>query len=352
MPMASVLRVTWERREVRNRMTPTYPMVSSRSTISPAQGGPPVDLPGTPPQPWVSLQPWAMQKMYLYAGCAGVRLANASTMARAGMKASTAAQQKTRRDRPARLGLAGPKNRRASSGSPASSSTVAITWNWLTAAWPTRRLRPGRPGGGRRGRREQRRADEPARHQRLPREHPHPARPPGQPRQPRRHLVRLGPDRREPSPAARRAAATPRRAWPRPPPRSQLCAHGATPATAPRATGPRVLGFPRSSAAACPRCAALASAPVALASAGRGQPVQVPPRPAAAPARPASTPRPGPGRPAGSGSGTACPTSARSAWPARTRAATATADRTARPAPTASARRTRRAIVTQVTLHR
>ncbi len=31
VPMASVLRVTWERREVRKRMTPTYPMVSSTS---------------------------------------------------------------------------------------------------------------------------------------------------------------------------------------------------------------------------------------------------------------------------------------------------------------------------------
>jgi len=41
--MASVLRVTWERREVRNKMTPAYAMVISRSAISPCQGGPPVD---------------------------------------------------------------------------------------------------------------------------------------------------------------------------------------------------------------------------------------------------------------------------------------------------------------------
>ena len=64
VPMASVLRVTWERREVRKRMTPRYAAVISRSAISPAQGGPPVDLPGAPPQPWVLLQPWATQKVY------------------------------------------------------------------------------------------------------------------------------------------------------------------------------------------------------------------------------------------------------------------------------------------------
>src|ERR1700749_3267922 len=98
VPMASVLRVTPDLREVRNRMTPTYPMVSSMNTISPAQDGPPVDLPGTPPQLWRLLQPWAVQKMDPYAGRAGVRLANASTMASAGRKASTAAQQKTRRN--------------------------------------------------------------------------------------------------------------------------------------------------------------------------------------------------------------------------------------------------------------
>ena len=58
---------------------------------------------------------------------------------------------------------------------------------------------------------------------------------------------------------------------------------------------------------------------------------------AAAP--PASTPRPGPGPPAGSRSGIACPTSGPSVWRAHTRAATATAARTAPPAPTASAPR-------------
>jgi hypothetical protein len=61
MPMASALRVTWERRDVRNKMTPAYAMVISRSAISPAQGGPPLDLPGTPLQAWVLLQPWATQ---------------------------------------------------------------------------------------------------------------------------------------------------------------------------------------------------------------------------------------------------------------------------------------------------
>jgi hypothetical protein len=43
MPIASVLRVTRECREVRNKMTPRYAAVISRSAISPAQGGPPVD---------------------------------------------------------------------------------------------------------------------------------------------------------------------------------------------------------------------------------------------------------------------------------------------------------------------
>ena len=57
--MASVSRVTRDRREVRNKMTPRYAMVISMSGISPAQAGPPVDLPGTPLQPWRLLQPWA-----------------------------------------------------------------------------------------------------------------------------------------------------------------------------------------------------------------------------------------------------------------------------------------------------
>ena len=135
--MASVLRVTWDRREVRNKVTPTYPMTSSMTRISPSQVGPPVDLPGTPPQPWMLLQPWAIQKMRRYAGCAGVRSVNTTRKAKAGSKARIAAQQKTRRDRETRLGLAGPKNRRASSGSPASSSTGAIALNRPSATWPT-----------------------------------------------------------------------------------------------------------------------------------------------------------------------------------------------------------------------
>ena len=59
-----------------------------------------------------------------------------------------------------------------------------------------------------------------------------------------------------------------------------------------------------------------------------------------APAPPASTPPPALGQPAGSRSGTACPTSAPSAQPARTRAATATAPRTAPTALTAFAPKT------------
>jgi len=47
-------------------MTPRYAAVISRSAISPAQGGPPVDLPGAAPQPWKG------QAMCWQAGCAGV----------------------------------------------------------------------------------------------------------------------------------------------------------------------------------------------------------------------------------------------------------------------------------------
>ena len=52
----------------------------------------------------------------------------------AGIRARIAAYPPTRRDRAARLLPTGPKNRRVSSGSPASSSTVAITPNWSAAA--------------------------------------------------------------------------------------------------------------------------------------------------------------------------------------------------------------------------
>jgi hypothetical protein len=58
-------------------------------------------------------------------------------------------------------------------------------------------------------------------------------------------------------------------------------------------------------------------------------------------ARPASTPPPAPGQPAGSRSGTGCPTSGPPAWPAHSHAATQTAGHTAPPVPTASAPRTR-----------
>ena len=256
-PIASVPRVTWDRREVRNKMTPRYAMVISRSGISPAQAGPPVDLPSTPLQPWMLLQPWAIQKVYRYAGRAGVRLANVSTMYRPGRRARMAAQQRTRRDRPARLGLGGPKNRRASSGSPASSSTVAITWNWLTAAWPT-------PGCGQAAQavtaaaaanskaRTSRRGISASRASTQG-----PAGPPGQPRQSRRHLVRLGPDRRAPLPPP--GGQQPHRGAPARSGRLVQPVHGTTPATAPRTAGVRA-------ALAAFGLAALASAPVALAS--------------------------------------------------------------------------------------
>ena len=134
MPMASVPRLsTWERREVRNKMTPGYAMVISRSAISPAHGGPPVDRPGAPAA--LGAAPALGDAVDVpVSGLRGVRLANVSTMARPGRRARMAAPHKTRKDRPARLGPGGPKNRRASSGSPASSRTVAITWNWLTPA--------------------------------------------------------------------------------------------------------------------------------------------------------------------------------------------------------------------------
>ncbi len=86
-PMASVLRVTWERREVRKRLTPTYPMVSSMTRISPSQVGPPLDLPGTTPT-----QPWAPQKIFRSAGCVGASLLSTRRMVKAGSKARVAAQ--------------------------------------------------------------------------------------------------------------------------------------------------------------------------------------------------------------------------------------------------------------------
>ena len=48
VPVASVLRVTWERREVRKRVTPAYPRISSMIRISACHVGPPDDRPGTP----------------------------------------------------------------------------------------------------------------------------------------------------------------------------------------------------------------------------------------------------------------------------------------------------------------
>ena len=65
-PLSTVPLVSWDRREVRKKMTPRYAMVISRSAISPAQVWPPVDLPGTSSQPCTSLQPWAIQKMYRF----------------------------------------------------------------------------------------------------------------------------------------------------------------------------------------------------------------------------------------------------------------------------------------------
>ncbi|MGD0241114.1 MAG: hypothetical protein ABSB59_12415 [Streptosporangiaceae bacterium] len=58
MPVTSVLRVRSARREVRNRVTPTYPMIISMTRISACQLGPPTDRPGTTPA-----QPWPPQKM-------------------------------------------------------------------------------------------------------------------------------------------------------------------------------------------------------------------------------------------------------------------------------------------------
>jgi hypothetical protein len=82
--------------------------------------------------------------------------------------------------------------------------------------------------------------------------------------------------------------------------------------------------------------------PVLAGSAGTGAAGACRVRRAAA--RPASALPLGHGRPGGPGWGKASPTSGQSAWPARTRAATATAPRTAPPAPTESGQKTQDAI--------
>jgi len=56
--MASVLRVTWERREVRKRVTPAYPRISSMIRISACHVGPPDDRPGTPVHPSLQKMRW------------------------------------------------------------------------------------------------------------------------------------------------------------------------------------------------------------------------------------------------------------------------------------------------------
>jgi hypothetical protein len=73
-----------------------------------------------------------------------------------------------------------------------------------------RRTRPGGQRHIRRRHREQQRACDPSRHQRLPGYHPHRTCPPGQPREPGRHLVCLGPDRLGPvTPPAQRQPRRP-----------------------------------------------------------------------------------------------------------------------------------------------
>ena len=323
MPMASVLRVTRDRREVRNRMTPTYPAVSSRTRISPGQGRPP----GRP-----AGHPAAALRASLSLGDAedvhvrgprrrqvgehlddGRGPASGPGPPRSRGPAGTGA---------ARLRLAGPKNRRASSGSPASSSTVAITWNWPPPRGrPSAAARPPRP----RPRRPPRTAPRLASRRGISASrasiHTPPARQASR-GQSRRHLVRLGPDRREPVPPP--GGQQPRRPAPGRGHHPGQLAHGITPPHRPTSSrhrarcGRRRLrtrGFSATRPRARPRGRRLLRGPFGRAGQrprragqpGGGQPVQVPPRSASAPARPASTPRPGPGRPAGSRSGTACP---------------------------------------------
>ena len=157
-----------------------------------------------------------MQKTYLYAGCAGVRLANASTMARAGRRARTAAQQKTRRDRPARLGLARPEEPPGQQRQPGQQQHRGDHVELADRRVADRRLRPGRPG------RDRRRPPRTAPRGRAGAASAPPARAP-RPRPPARPaasspggtLCASAQIAATPVPAARRAAATPRRAWPR-----------------------------------------------------------------------------------------------------------------------------------------
>ena len=223
-PMASVLPVTWDRREVKNIMTPTYPVTSSMTRISPSQVGPPLDLPGTPPQPWTLLQPWAMHQMLWYAGGAGVRRVNTRRMAKAGRR--PAPPRSTRRARTGRPGgwpaeeppgqqhQPGHQQHRGDRVEPAVRDVAGLGCGHAAhaatraAATANSTARPNR-----RGRSASRASTQTAVA-------------PGQPGQPRRHLARLGPDRLGPVPPPRGAAAAPRPAAGHHP--GQL-AHGITP---------------------------------------------------------------------------------------------------------------------------
>ncbi len=159
-------------------MTPTYPMISSMSTVSPAQGGPPVDLPGTPPQLWVLLpQPWAIQKMCRYGlgrHQVGERLDDGQ--GRKEGQHRRAAEDAQRPPGPAGAGRPEepPGQQRQPGQQQHRGDRIEPAFHRVTDP----RLRPGRPGRDGGGHREQHGAAEPARQQRLPREHPDPAGPP------------------------------------------------------------------------------------------------------------------------------------------------------------------------------
>ncbi len=211
-------------------------------------------------------------------GLRGVRLADASTMVRPGRRARIAAQHKTRRDRPGPAGAGRPEEPPGQQRQPGQQQHRGDHVEPADRRVADLRLRPGRPGRGRRGRREQqprgRACAASAPPARSPRPRP-PARPaaraPAAPRAPRPRSPR-------PSPAARPAAAAPRARLGRGRRPAQL-AHGTT--SHDRAADgmhrrPRAsLRWPARAAPGragqCPRGAG---------QPGGRQPVQVPPRPA------------------------------------------------------------------------
>ena len=143
--MASVLRVTWERREVRKRVTPTYPMSQQHDQDLALPGR----TPGRPAgHPAAALD--AAPALGDTEDATGTRAAPASGgRTPRGWRGRQAGQHRRAAEDaqgpgdPAGAGR--PKNRRDSSGSPASSSTGAIALNRLVRDVADPRLRPRRP---------------------------------------------------------------------------------------------------------------------------------------------------------------------------------------------------------------